>query len=541
MWSAFENLSSTMNENPNIQENNTRRSRKPRVGFFLYISDFFALLATPVLVGFLFFAMYQSLILLTFPNTFQLKMNLVLQIVVFLIFAYWSYKRAGTYVSAPVLFVFSIWFWHSPFLTGHFLGVGGIFDYTGTIFSYGYSFVSKATALVALCLCFAILGTICGYIQQKKKVKRDRLPSRDNFRLGSVQSDILLNKGFSKLYIEFAWLSFLGFVSISLIYFILEGVRTFGNTYISLYTEHSSSHLYLFFQSVKFYGVVVILALFSAVQTKKSFLVAVFITVGLIFINILMGSRSMPFIYTAALLLSIDYRYQRIALWKVILFSIMATALSFVIDQTRGYGVGFEIFNFGKTERSIDFLHIFWNCGGTIQCVLRTMEFSLESGLILGQSIADAVIYLIPRAIVDGIGLNTGVIPPSEWLIEKSGDVPIGGGLGYSFIAEAYLNFGMFGCLLFALIGWYIAKNAYSYVFHGNRFGVLHALNVAIIMSLHMRSDLGTYLRALVYGYIFIEILRFVQAKKLVLNVLDTATKDDCKNTRYVQVLKKHK
>ena len=143
------------------------------------------------------------------------------------------------------------------------------------------------------------------------------------------------------------------------------------------------------------------------------------------------------------------------------------------------------------------------------------MEFSLESGLLFGQSIVDAIIYLIPRAIVDGLGFATGFVRPSEWIIEMSSDVPVGGGMGYSLVAEAYLNFGMGGCVLFAFIGWFIAKHFYSYVFHKDRFGALHAFNVAIIFSLHMRSDMGTYLRALVYGFILIEILRVMQRNTL--------------------------
>ena len=456
------------------------------------------MLATPVLLGAVYLAVLQSFVLLILRDTSQLIMNLILQFIVLIAFAYWSLKKSGTYLSAPFLFVLAIWFWHSSFLTGHYWGLGGDFDYTGKVFTYGYSFVPKASALVALCLCSAVLGSLSGFFQQK--------PIEKNATL----NDFGLGNGYAK---KLAWLAFLGFVLVTVMYFVFEGMDTFDSTYMSLYTDSADSFLFRFYQSTKFYGVVVILATFASVKTQKVFFATVAITLGLVFINILMGSRSVPFIYALAVLVSIDAFFRRISFFPLITVAIAASAASYVIDHTREYGLGLQILDFGATGRSIDFMNVFWNSGGVIKTVLRTMEFSLESGMIFGKSIIDAVLYLLPRALIDGCGLQTGFIRPSEWIVQMSSDVIPGEGMGYSLVAEVYLNFGMAGCVLFALIGWFIAKHFYSFVFYNDRFCALHAFNVAVIYSLHMRSDMATYLRALVFGFIFIEILRILQRK----------------------------
>jgi hypothetical protein len=452
----------------------------------------------------------QSIFLLILQDTIQLKINLILQFILLALFAYWSKRKSGTYLSAPFIFIAALWLWHSPFLTGHYLGMGELFEYTGDIFTYGYTLVPKAAGMVGLCLCCAVWGCVFGFMR-KRRIKnfQGKDWSRDDVNLSVSARNPLSFLG--RISSRLAWIAFIGFVVVSFAYFTYEGVSTFSDSYFALYTDYSGSLLYRFYQSTKFFGVIAILAVFSAIKTRKSFLWAVLITGVLIFINVLMGSRSMPFIYTMALLVSLDCYVHRISFVILMVLAFLASAASFIIDQTRTIGLGLQILDFRQINRSVDFFHIFWNCGGIIRNVLRTMEFSLQSGLLYGRSIADAIIYLLPRALVDGLGFSTGFVPPSVWLIEMSNDVPPGGGLGYSLVAEAYLNFGILGCILFAFFGWFIAKNFFAYIRDGNRFSALHAYNVAIILSLHMRNDLGTYLRFLVYGYIFIELMRISQ------------------------------
>ena len=51
-------------------------------------------------------------------------------------------------------------------------------------------------------------------------------------------------------------------------------------------------------------------------------------------------------------------------------------------------------------------------------------------------------------------------------MIAHSSDVGLGQGLGYSLVAEVYLNFGFAGCLLFLLVGWATARQYYRFRLH---------------------------------------------------------------------------
>jgi hypothetical protein len=170
--------------------------------------------------------------------------------------------------------------------------------------------------------------------------------------------------------------------------------------------------------------------------------------------------------------------------------------------------LGLHVFQFGETGKSLSLMHFFWEVGGGIRNVLRTMEFMEPDGIVFGKSFLYAVVYLLPKVLVDGIGVQPGLTRPSVWLAESSGDVPFGGGLGYSFVAETYYNFGMAGCLLFLLAGMFIGIKYYNYRFSGNRYSLLHASFVSVIYSLHMRSDAETYFRYLVYGCVIVEAVR---------------------------------
>jgi len=455
---------------------------------------------------------FQSCVLLLTEAMLQLKINLVLQLVLLIVFACWSFKKSRTYLSAPLIFVLAIYFWHSTFLTGHYLALGELFEYTGAILTYGEPFVPKASAMVALSMALAITGVLLGYIQQGQKSKGKE--QSKYYWPHIMNNGIFNNKRFSKIANRYAWMCYLSFLIVSLLYLTFEGYSTFDQDIDSLYINHSTSFLYRFYQSTKFFGVVVILMAFATVRTKKNFVILAALSAGLIFTNILMGSRSMPFIYALTFLICIDLFFKKLTLKQVVLVAVSASALSYIIDNTRVFGLGLRILDFGQTGKSLDLIHIFWNAGGSIQTVLRTMEFSVETGLLYGQSIFDAIVYLLPRALIDGIGLHTGFTPLSEWLVERSSDVKLGGGLGYSLVAESYINFGIFGCILFALVGWFVAKKYYAFTMRQNIFGGLHAFNVAIILSLNMRNELGTCLRFLIYGYILIEILRILSRRR---------------------------
>lgn len=452
-----------------------------------------------VLTAIVAVSVVQGIFLFSYESEEMVQVNLILQLMQVAVFGWWARRRWGTYISAPFLFVLAIFFWHSSFLAGHYLRLAEIFEYTGNVFSFGFGFVSRTVAMIGFCLSGTIVGAYLAdrrleYLHQR--TDRGAPPEWTPF--------------VRKLIVVFFGM----FFSLTAAYLLLEGIDTFDLGYMALYSGESGSFLYRLFQSTKFFWVSAILILFASRNSRSGRLWALGSTAVLILINALMGSRSMPFIYALALVVAVDAFWRRFRAVEFVVMSVAASAISYVIDHTRGTAMGFRVFDFASTGRELDLLHVFWNAGSTVGTVLRTIEFSASSGLIYGQSFLDAVIYLVPRAIVDGLGLQTGFVTPSVWLVDQSPDIKSGAGLGYSLVAESYLNFGWFGPLIFLPIGAFIGWHYSDGRNRNDTFSILLAYNVAIIYSLHMRNDAGTYLRAIVYGYMIIELARRMCAKQ---------------------------
>jgi hypothetical protein len=235
-----------------------------------------------------------------------------------------------------------------------------------------------------------------------------------------------------------------------------------------------------------------------------------------------MGSRSIPFLYLAAILVSVDRFGRRVTFVEVLGLAVAGSALSFVVDHARAFGLGLRVFDLSQTGRSIDLLAILSNVGGSVKTVLRTFAFSQTTGLWYGRSIADAAINLVPRPLTAAAGFDTVFVRPHEWLVAHSADVGVGESLGYSLVAEAYLNFGFAGCLLFALLGWYVGRQFFRHAVTGDRIAWLSAYNVAVVLSLHMRNDVAAYLRVLVYGWLMIEALGWIDRRGVALRFAPT-------------------
>jgi oligosaccharide repeat unit polymerase len=98
--------------------------------------------------------------------------------------------------------------------------------------------------------------------------------------------------------------------------------------------------------------------------------------------------------------------------------------------------------------------------GASMQTIAYTLEFvPYIRAFEYGTGYLYAVLALIPNLFWD---IHPAVVnQPSRWLVETVAPVvaAAGGGLGYSLIAEAYLNFGWFGApVAIGLIGFLYAK-----------------------------------------------------------------------------------
>jgi len=455
-----------------------------------------------ILVVFTAVLALQSLLLIGNQSTDSLKTNLLMQLVIVTLFAVWSYLASGKYLNAPVILIVSIYIWHSPFLTGHYFELAKSFEFTGRHFNYGEEFLPKATGLVALCLVTAVSGTLIGYLQEKNLETNPSTALQDNNR-SSIHSSAK----------QFLWAAFVGYGLLTLLFLSVIGIKTFSGDYMSLFTESDDSFLYRLYQSTKYYCSVILIAVFAFFDRKRECWLAIAISLSIIFIQFLLGTRSVPFINVVALLLCVDYFIKRLPLIVLPASFLAMSAVSYIVAFSRIEGLGFNVFNFTATGKELDLLHFFYELGGVIRNVIRTMAFIGPEGFAHGQTFFYSIVYLLPKFYLEGLGFQPDFLRPSDWLVANSADVPFGGGLGYSLVAESYLNFGMAGCLLFLPLAWFIAKKYFNFIFTGDRFSLLHALNIVITLSLHMRNDSLAYLRIIFYGSLFIELLRWLDRR----------------------------
>jgi len=462
-----------------------------------------AIICTIMLAVYVFAMVLQSLLLIKNESIESLKTNLIMQLILVALFGIWSYLKSGKYLNAPVIFIGTIYVWHTPFLTGHYFELAKIFEYTGRHLTYGEEYVPSASGLVALCLSSGVIGSLIGFRAQRLRMERGAIEAGSGVETAFLHTDAK----------RLLWMAFVGYGLLTLIYLLKEGISSFSGDYMSLYTEHSDTFLFRAYQSTKFYFSLIVLAIFAFTSSRREFWNALLITLAIIFIQFLLGSRSIPFINLLALAVSIDYFVRRIPLILLPLGLVLLSAISYIVMASRVEGVGLNVFNFAATDNEIDLLHFFWEVGGVIRNVIRTMAFMGPEGFAHGLTFLDAFVYLLPKYYLDGLGYQSIIQSPGDWLIEHSADIPFGGGIGYSLVAEAYYNFGMPGCLLFAFIGWFVSRNYFKYILHGDRFSLLHSLNLVIILSLHMRNGAMAYMRFIVYGSLFIELLRLLHQR----------------------------
>jgi oligosaccharide repeat unit polymerase len=443
----------------------------------------------------------QSIWLCLDQTIFELKLNLILQTVALVTFGLWSSKAGGSFLNAPALFLASIYIWHSTFLLGHYFELAPIFEFTGMAFTYGDEFVYKATGLVGLCMSLSVFGVFVGYWRQGRlhahQTRRTRLKRQCYSLLGPRATRVARGLLATMLLVLLAYL-------------VTDGSQVFHAEYLDLYTDPSTSTLSLLFYRTQFLWVfVTIFMVASHCMQSRALRIALLLLLALSVVLAMLGSRSMPFICLSAIVVSVDCFVRRLRLVMLFAFLLTLSAVSYVIDSARGAGLGLNVFNFSATDRdSIDLLHFFYQNGMIIRDVMRTMEFSRMDGPVYGQSFLAAAVSVVPKPLLDRVGYREPT-PPSMWLVENSPDVPVGHGIGYSLVAEVYYNFGMPGCLLFALFGFAISTGYFRYIFSGDMFAIVLTLNVSVMLMLHMRNDVASYLRLVVYVAVLLAYLKW--------------------------------
>ena len=395
-----------------------------------------------------------------------------------------------------------------------------MFEFSGSVLTYGEEYVPSAVALVSLCMALAVIGSFIGFVQQGgcRRTARDcsagphRLMNGTTGRIGPSLA-------------RYAWLLLACYVLLAVAYELVEAKSTSAGGYLDSYANVSGSLLYRTYQMTKFLAVPIITLVVAISRSKASFRIATAAILFLMFVSVLSGARTMPFLFLAAMVIAVDQFRWRISLKFVLLIGLLGSAASWIITESRATGVGLHVFAFNPAEQPISFWHIWWNSGGSIRAVLRTMEFTDKMPPLYGRSFLDALVYVVPNPVVTLVAPEWKAQSPGLWMLEQSPDVPIGEpvGMGYSLIGEAFLNFRLLGCLLFLLIGWLVAYEYFALLFRGDLFAGLQSVNLVVLLSLHLRNDSMAYARVLIWSAVLIWIAGYLRRCRIKLERVSLA------------------
>ena len=443
---------------------------------------------------------FQSLMLWVFAGDSALKLNLLLQMAVLLLFAFFSKGASGTYLNAPLVFASSIFIWHSTFFVGYYFNLALLFASPGGAFNIGMQYVYKATALVGLSIGLTIIGMLAGYRRQRLEAQVHSpayaLPQACYSSLDPVTKRL-------------AWYLFAIMASILAFFIVQEGPGVFDRKYTDLYAYAPTSFSALLFFRTQFFWVFVIILLFACykdnVRVRALLTILVIALCGLL---AMLGPRSGPFVCLIALLLSWDSFIRRIRLHWIAVFALFLSAASFVIASGREAALGTHVFNFADTGReNLDLLEIFYEQGRSVTVVLRTMDLTDRSGFMYGRTFLDSVVSIVPLPVLELVGY-AHTKPLADRIVDTSPDIALGGGWGSSLVAELYYNFGMPGCLGFLIIGGYVGKSYFNFVNSANIYSGLKVMTVVTMYTMMMRNDSGSCWRLLIYAIIIITLLK---------------------------------
>lgn len=128
----------------------------------------------------------------------------------------------------------------------------------------------------------------------------------------------------------------------------------------------------------------------------------------------------------------------------------------------------------------------------------------VNGGGFLYQTILYTLLHgFLPTSVMDVLGLSVHNVSLSTWVTEYANHTY--SGLGYSFIAEAYMNYGKVGWIFVMIYGWFIAmaeNSAYKRIIEGKYLYATVMLAILSQQIFYARANLvliDTYYRYSVY------------------------------------------
>lgn len=282
--------------------------------------------------------------------------------------------------------------------------------------------------------------------------------------------------------------------------------------YMEAYTERQLDGIPIYMQLANW--LVIMLAFYFA-YTKRYPKLIIFLFLMLVFIFLLCGNRSLTIKYLSFLMLLSPLVYPKYfkrkywLLWGMLLICFIAS-LSLISSARNDIGFAMQLSG-GDASFGDMLLSSLSEMGGSAQTVIYTMQ-------AIGQGFQHHLTqaYFMITALTSSklcyiLGLGDQFLPLGEWVGNYAGIYSYG--LGYSCVAEWFMNYGWFGCLFAGLYSYLITMMecvSYKNILRGRYLVPAVLLTFLATQIFYARSSLFYALFDVRFGFWIIMIYKLV-------------------------------
>lgn len=371
--------------------------------------------------------------------------------------------------------------------TSDFLSVYHILKFTTIVYTLQFQF---------LCVSAYYLG-VCGYLSYKSNVD-----------MYYIQKCTLDNNSFkSKLSLSEKLLMFIFVVSLiysfkdAISFLFLRQTMGYGDAY-ALRFESGTGGMKLTFNWISI--VLGYRFIFKRLFVKP--IIIAFLLLSIIYI--VCGNRSLSLSYLSILAITVPLLYPSLFVKKLIpvwiVFFVFFLILLGIVAEVRN-GDFSDLQNYESSSVLLSFAQIISEIGSA-QFPLGITIDAIQSGFSCHQTLLYFFITAFSSSsIADMLGLSQEYLPLGEWAGNYVGIFNYG--IGYSCIAEWYMNYGWFGFAFSFFYGWFIVYaecTAYKKMWQGKFYVALALLSFLTHSIFLARSNMFYSLFFVRYAFLLI-------------------------------------
>lgn len=286
--------------------------------------------------------------------------------------------------------------------------------------------------------------------------------------------------------------------------------------YMDAYTERQLDGIPIYMQ---FANWLIILLGFYFAFTKRytKFINGIFITLILIFL--VCGNRSLTIRYLAFLMVLNPIAYPKyfekkyLILWSVLgLFFI--SLLSVISAARNDVGTALQYASGQQTVGDM-LMSSLSEMGGSVNTLIYTMDAINKGFHHHLTELYFAITAFSTSQLCYIFGIGDEFLPLGEWVGEYAGIQ--GYGLGYSCIAEWFMNYGWFGCIFAIFYGYFITMAecvSYRKIANGNYIESVVLLTFLCSQIFYARSSMFNSLIDVRFGFWLIVIYKIIHHKR---------------------------